>query len=788
MTAMEDLITIEVDGVELQARKGQMLIEVTDNADLYIPRFCYHKKLSVAANCRMCLVEVERAPKPVPACATPVMPGMKVKTRSPKALDAQKGTMEFLLINHPLDCPICDQGGECELQDLAVGYGSSVSRYTEGKRVVADKDIGPLIRTDMTRCIHCTRCVRFGEEIAGMRELGATGRGEHMEIGTYVASTVTSELSGNVIDVCPVGALTSRPYRYTARAWELRAYPAVSPHDAVGSNLWVHAKGARIKRVLPRENEAVNEVWIADRDRYSYEGLYAADRLHGARIRDADGWHEADLTQAINYAADGLAALPGERLGVLCNATATNEEAFLLARLAETLGTPHRDARLQQWTTPSGSRLEPGIGMNLDAVAELQAGLLLGCHLRHEAPMLNHRLRKAALRGGEFATLGATRPGYNWPVAEQWALAPALQMKVLAGIVRAVLDFAGTELDGADPLAQVIPAANEVAVARRLYQAPEALVLLGAEATRSPCFGRMVDLLRRLADLPVRIGWLPAGPNPLGVYCAGMLPAGPAGLSAAAQFAQGLEGWLLLNCEPEADTLLGSRALARLEAARFNVLLTPWLTPAMQRYAHVVLPSAIYAENEGSLLNVEGLLQAQTQVVKPAGEARPAWRLLRALGARLRPESFAFASLAEVTAAGDAGGAAPVAGTSGQDVPLAPVEAGSLQWLPGVAMYRTDGLVRRAPALQATPHAGEAGLLALAPASAAALHLQTGDRVVLDSAGAACGQWVIRVDSGVAEGVVIGDVTHGLALPEPGATVMLSVVASAAATAPAAVD
>jgi NADH-quinone oxidoreductase subunit G len=785
---MDELITIEVDGVELQARKGQMLIEVTDQADIYIPRFCYHKKLSVAANCRMCLVEVEKAAKPLPACATPVMPGMKVHTRSPKALDAQQGTMEFLLINHPLDCPICDQGGECELQDLAMGYGSSVSRYTEGKRVVADKDIGPLIRTDMTRCIHCTRCVRFGEEIAGLRELGATGRGEHMEIGTYVAKAVSSELSGNVIDVCPVGALTSKPYRYSARAWEMRAFESLSPHDAVGSNLWVHAKGSRVKRVLPRENEAINEVWIADRDRFSYEGLYSEDRLEVPRVRQADGsWLEVTPEAAVAAAAQGLSSLTRGQVGVLAGTLTTCEEGLLLTDIAAALGTRHLDHRLAQ-RDGAVEDLEAGLGgLSIEAVEGLDAALLVGCHLRHELPMLNHRLRKAALRGAEVSLLTARAPDTNWPVRHAFVLAPDAQVMALAGIVRAALEASGLGLAAGDPLLAVEVSEEQRDCGEALVRAGHAAVWLGADATRNSHYASLVALARRLLGVAnIHIGWLPGGANALGLSRAGLRPdrdthghrLSEPGLPAHAQFANGLEGWLLFNCEPEIDTGLGAAALAALSSARFNVVVTPWVTPAMERFAHVLLPAALFAENEGSLMNLSGVLQSFGVAVKAAGETRPGWKWLRAIGAVLAPDVFTFETLAAVTTrfADRAAGGTPGAlhdPTHAFQPPAAP--GGPLRFHADVAMYRTDGLVRRAPALQATRHAGRAGVLCLSAPTASALGLVDGDRVALTASGGDAGVWQVALEDGLAPGLVVADISHagGARLPRAGESVTL---------------
>src|SRR5690242_15706527 len=402
----DDLVNIEVDGVPLKAKKGEMLIRATDRGNIYVPRFCYHEKLAIAANCRMCLVEVEKAPKPLPACATPVAEGMKVSTKSRRAIDAQRATMEFLLINHPLDCPICDQGGECELQDLAVGFGRDISRYNEGKRSVADESLGPLIATDMTRCIQCTRCVRFTEEIAGMQELGMIGRGEHTEVRSYIESTVNHELSGNVIDLCPVGALVSKPYRFSARAWEMNAVPLISPHDAVGSNLFGHVLRGRLMRVLPRENESINEIWIADRDRFSYEGIYSADRLHAPLVRRGGEWVESEWEPALTLAAERLKERAAS-LGVLVSPSSTTEELYLAARLARGLGSNNIDHRLRQrdFRDQAADAAFPTLGMRIAEVEGLNALLVIGSNLRREAPILAHRVRKAALRGTQVTML-----------------------------------------------------------------------------------------------------------------------------------------------------------------------------------------------------------------------------------------------------------------------------------------------------------------------------------------------------------------------------------------------
>lgn len=402
----DDLVNIEVNGVPMQARKGQMLIEVTDAHDVYVPRFCYHEKLAIAANCRMCLVEVEKAPKPLPACATPVAEGMKVFTRSAKAIAAQKAVMEFLLINHPLDCPICDQGGECELQDLAMGFGRDISRYTERKRVVKDKDIGPLVSTDMTRCIHCTRCVRFTQEIQGLQELGTIGRGESTEIGTYIERSVDHELSANIIDLCPVGALNNKPYRYRARAWEMTQHPLVSPHDSVGTNIYAHVLRGRVMRVVPRVNEAINENWIADRDRFSHQAFYSDDRLLKPMMREGGIWQETDWETALAAAAERLGRIAkqqgGAQLGALAWPAATLEELTLFARIVRGLGSANLDHRLRRsdFRDEAHEAAYPSLGCAIADLERLDSLLVIGSNLREEVPLIAHRVRKAAVRNG----------------------------------------------------------------------------------------------------------------------------------------------------------------------------------------------------------------------------------------------------------------------------------------------------------------------------------------------------------------------------------------------------
>ncbi|MGH6635233.1 MAG: NADH-quinone oxidoreductase subunit NuoG [Gammaproteobacteria bacterium] len=716
----EDKVTLEVDGKTLQARKGAMLIEVTDDAGIYVPRFCYHKKLSIAANCRMCLVEVEKAPKPLPACATPVAEGMNVFTRSPFAKEAQKATMEFLLINHPLDCPICDQGGECELQDLAMGYGGDVSRYTERKRAVKDKNIGPLIHTDMTRCIHCTRCVRFGEEIAGLRELGATGRGENMEIGTYIEQAMISELSGNVIDLCPVGALTSKPYRYTARAWELRQCEGVAPHDCIGSNLHIHVKGNRVKRVVPKENEAINETWISDRDRYSYEGLYGADRLSVPLIREHGGWRESDWETALNFAVLGLRRLieqyGPEQLACLSTPTATLEELYLLQKLARGLGCPNLDHRLLQtdFSDQEKAPLFPWLGQPLADLERVGAALLVGCDPRREQPIANHRLRKAALRGAKVAVLNPVEFGFNFELAEALVVPPSQMVSALAGLTKAALQRRGSNADGilAALLADREVAPVHQAIAGLLMAGKEAAVLLGEHAIHHPQFSLLRFLAGSAARLSgARLGYLPEAANSCGAWLAGMLPhreaggkaAAKTGLDTQAMFAQARKGYMLFGLEPERDLARPIQALNALRAAEFVLAYSAYRTPVLERYAHVVLPIGLFAESGGTYVNAGGDWQSFGAAVPPLGEARPGWKILRMLGKLCGLPGFDHVSVEQITeeARSKFGAAAAVnEGRWAQPSTLPRTPANGLELVYQRPLYSLDPLLRRAPALQ----------------------------------------------------------------------------------------
>ncbi|KHD06284.1 NADH dehydrogenase [Candidatus Thiomargarita nelsonii] len=717
------MVTIEIDGKPYQAEPGQMLIEITDANGIDIPRFCYHKKLSVAANCRMCLVDVERAPKPMPACATPVMDGMIVKTRSEKALIAQKAVMEFLLINHPLDCPICDQGGECELQDMAVGYGKDVSRYQESKRVVFDKNLGPLIATEMTRCIHCTRCVRFSQEISGIQEMGAPGRGEHTKIGTYIEKNISSELSGNMIDLCPVGALTSKPFRFSARAWEMQQRDSIAPHDAVGSNIHLHVRRNQIMRVAPKENEAVNEVWISDRDRFSYQALTADDRLTSPMIKKEGTWQKADWEQALAFAVQGLKKVKdvdgSSEIGALASPTATVEELYLLQKLMRGIGSQNIDHRLRQvdFSDQNAAPLFPYLGQAIADLEQCDAALVIGSHLRKEQPLLNHRLRKASQRGAKVMLLNPVDYEFNLAIADKIIAAPTAWVENLAGIAKSILDKR-TSLIPADMrqlLAKVSVNEHQAAIAQTLAETGQKrTILLGDLATAHPEFSTIRALAATIAKLSgANLGYL--GSNTSGAWLAGALPHRTAagepvintsGLNAHTMLSQSLKGYILLGLEPELDSINGAGALTTLEKAEFVVSLNAYQTPAMESYADVILPIALFAETSGTYINGEGLWQSFSGAVVPPGEARPAWKILRVLGNLFELDGFDYIASDQVRdelrpLIGDKKAETQTAWQIPARLSVDPANKG-LQRITEMPIYSVDALVRRAGALQST--------------------------------------------------------------------------------------
>ncbi|KWF90763.1 NADH dehydrogenase [Burkholderia diffusa] len=728
------MVELEIDGKKVEVPEGSMVIQAAHKADTYIPHFCYHKKLSVAANCRMCLVEVEKMPKAVPACATPVSAGMIVRTQSDKAVKAQQSVMEFLLINHPLDCPICDQGGECQLQDLAVGYGKSSSRYSEEKRVVFHKNVGPLISMEeMSRCIHCTRCVRFGQEIAGVMELGMLGRGEHSEITTFVGKTVDSELSGNMIDLCPVGALTSKPFRYSARTWELSRRKSVSPHDSVGANLVVQVKNNRVMRVLPFENEAINECWISDKDRFSYEGLNSEERLTKPMLKQGGQWIETDWQTALEYVAKGLKGIAADHganaLAMLASAHSTAEELFLVKQLANELKTPNVDFRLRQQDFSAPVQGAPWLGMPIADLSNVDAAFVVGSFLRRDHPLFAARLRQAAKNGAKLHFLHATADDSLIPTAKRIVAAPSAWLDELAGVAAAVAQLRGVALP--DALAGVTASPAAQAVAQSLANGERRAVLLGNAAVRHPQFAKLHAVAQWIADnTGATFGFLTEAANTVGAHVVGALP-GEGGLNAREAFAQPRKGYVLLNVEPEFDTADPAQALAALNQAEMVVVMSPFKHGL--DYADVLLPIAPFTETAGTYVNAEGSVQSFNGVVRPLGDTRPAWKVLRVLGSLLGLPNFEYETAEEVrlAALGDAG----VVNRLSNQTSVAPARVaataanGGFERLADVPIYHADALVRRAGALHLTAAAKAANAAALPAGLFDKLGLKEGDAV-----------------------------------------------------------
>jgi NADH-quinone oxidoreductase subunit G len=710
------MVEIEVDGKKVEIAEGSMVMHAADKAGTYIPHFCYHKKLSIAANCRMCLVDVEKAPKPMPACATPVTQGMIVRTKSDKALKAQKSVMEFLLINHPLDCPICDQGGECQLQDLAVGYGGSGSRYTEEKRVVFHKDVGPLISMEeMSRCIHCTRCVRFGQEVAGVMELGMIHRGEHSEITTIAGDTVDSELSGNMIDICPVGALTSKPFRYSARTWELSRRKSVSPHDSTGANLIVQVKNHKVMRVVPLENDAVNECWIADRDRFSYEALNSDERLTQPMLKQGGQWQTVDWQTALEYVANGLKQIKDQHgakaIGLLASPHSTLEELSLAGTLVRGLGSDNIDHRLRhaEFGASEGVRW---LGMPVAGLSTLQRVLVVGSNLRKDHPLFAQRIRQASRKGAKVHAIASCAQLAD---AAAWAMSLASSLKAEAGDwLQALADVATAVAAEQGAQAPVAGQAHEaaVAIAKSLLSGERKALLLGNGAAHHAQASSLLALAQWIgAQTGASVGYLTEAANTVGAQFVGAQPKAD-GLNAAQMLAGGLKGVLLLNNEPEFDSATGAAAAGALANAEMVVTLSPF--KANMAFSDVLLPIAPFSETSGSFANAEGRVQGFHAVVRPLGETRPGWKVLRVLGNMLGLPGFAQESSQEVLAA--------LGLTQGDGVSFVPAErlsnatrasmasvSAAAEAEPAVAsIYQLDSLVRRATSLQLTADARQA--------------------------------------------------------------------------------
>ena len=736
------MLEIEIDGKKLEVPEGSTVMDAANQAGIYVPHFCYHRKLSIAANCRMCLVQVEKAPKPLPACATPATNGMKVFTHSEQAVTAQKGVMEFLLINHPLDCPICDQGGECQLQDLAVGYGASGSRYEEDKRVVANKNLGPLISTDMTRCIHCTRCVRFGQEIAGIMELGMIGRGEHAEIITFVGKTVDSELSGNVIDLCPVGALTSKPFRYSARTWELTRRATVSPHCGLGSNLTVQVKQNRVMRVLPRENEAINECWLSDKDRFSYEALNSEQRLAKPMLKQDGIWREVEWQVALEFIAKELKRIRdahgAQSIGALSTPHQTLEELYLLQKLVRGIGSGNVDHRLRQadFSTDGGLTGAPWLGMPVADISTLDRVLVIGSTLRKDHPLIANRLRQATKKSTQLNLIHSVDDDLLMRVAGKAIVAPAAIPGMLAQVLVAVAQAKNAKLPDAvrGAVERVTISAAAQAIADSLVSGTNAAVLLGNFAQHHPAASQLHALAQALAEVTGgRYGFLGEAANSVGAHVAGAVPFGTlAGKHAQAMLSDPLKAYLLLGVEAELDTHDPQQALAAMKQAELVVAMSPYQHNAVD-YAHVLLPIAPFTETAGTYVSTEGRVQSFSGVVKPLGETRPAWKVLRVLGNLLGVSGFDYDSADDVQREALGGETVKVNKnnklTNFSDLSaVTPVQSDILQRIAEVPIYAADAIVRRAPALQKTRDA-TAPFATMNRALADKLGLREGDQL-----------------------------------------------------------
>ncbi|MDT8997814.1 NADH-quinone oxidoreductase subunit NuoG [Paucibacter sp. APW11] len=750
------MVEIELDGKKVEVLEGSMVMHAAEKAGTYIPHFCYHKKLSIAANCRMCLVDVEKAPKPMPACATPVTQGMIVRTKSEKAIKAQQGVMEFLLINHPLDCPICDQGGECQLQDLAVGYGGTKSRYAEEKRVVFHKNVGPLVSMEeMSRCIHCTRCVRFGQEIAGQMELGMAHRGEHSEIQTFVGRTVDSELSGNMIDICPVGALTSKPFRYSARTWELSRRKSVSPHDSTGANLIVQVKGNQVMRVVPLENEDVNECWIADRDRFSYEALNSDARLTQPMIKQGGQWKAVDWTVALEYVANGLKSIKDQHgassIAALGSAHSTVEELHLLGALVRGLGSQSIDYRVRHsaFDNVAEAGKAQWLGTSIASLTTLDRAFVIGSFLRKDHPLFAQRLRQAARHGAKVLALHASEDDWLLPLAARITAAPSAWVQELANVAAAIAEANGVAAPAAGTATEAAKA-----VAAALLSGQRKALLLGNAAAEHPQAASLLSMANWIAtQVGASVGYLSAAANTVGAQLVRALP-GQGGANAGELLSsKPAKALLLLNVDPKLDAANPAAAVKAVNAAEMVVVMSPFKTGL--DFADVLLPTAPFTETSGSFVNAEGRLQSFVGVVKPLGETRPGWKILRVLGNLLGLQGFGYESSEQVRneALGvDADLGARLSNASAAAVQLG--QAQDIERLAELPIYAADALVRHATSLQLTADARKAAVAQLPQALWTRLGLSDGAQVSISQDGAGTVQLPAKLDAKLPANVV----------------------------------
>ncbi|MBN9697078.1 MAG: NADH-quinone oxidoreductase subunit G [Zoogloea sp.] len=770
------MLEIEIDGKQLQVPDGSTVMEAANQVGAYVPHFCYHKKLSIAANCRMCLVQVEKAPKPLPACATPVTNGMKVWTHSEQAVKAQKGVMEFLLINHPLDCPICDQGGECQLQDLSVGYGGVQSRYEEEKRVVSNKDLGPLVSTDMTRCINCTRCVRFTTEIAGLMELGQAFRGEHAEIMPFVEKTIETELSGNIIDLCPVGALTSKPFRFGARAWEMSRRKSVSPHDSLGSNLVVQIKNDQVKRVLPLENEDVNECWLSDKDRFSYEALASDERLTKPMIKQGGQWAETDWATALEYVANGLKSIAAEHgaasIGALVSPHSTLEELELAQTLVRGIGSGNIDFRLRQSDFSADGKREgaPWLGMPVNKIGSLDRLFVVGSFFRKDHPLIAQRVRQAAKRGLKVNALNPAFDDWQLPVANALKVKPSEMASSLLAVLKSLVEISGEAYDGeyAGVLAEVSADPAARAIAESLASGRRSAVWLGNLAVQHKDAAALHALAQEIARVAkASFGVVGEAANSVGAYLVNALPAAGKGLNAAQMLSEPLKAYVLLNVEPEFDSAAGSSALRTLAKAEMVAVLSAFKSAAALEYADVMLPVAPFTETAGTYVSCEGRAQSFYAVVKPRGEARPAWKVFKVIGDMLGLDGFSVDSVEAVRkrvlgADGSVDQSKLGNAVQGIEVKLG-AASGKLERVADVPIYFADPIARRSAPLQQTSDAAEPQAR-VSKATLAQIGVDAGARVKVTAAEGAVVVTLVE-DGGVADGCVRLAAAHVLTAP-----------------------
>lgn len=748
-------IEIEIDGQKLTAKPNQTVIQVADAAGIYIPRFCYHKNLSIPANCRMCLVEVEKSPKAVPACATPCMPGMKVFTQSEKTLAAQRAVMEFLLINHPLDCPICDQGGECELQDLSMGFGSSHSKYDECKRSVVDENLGPLIATEMTRCIQCTRCVRFGDEVAGLRELGLTFRGENEQISTYVEQAIKSEVSGNIIDICPVGALTSKPYRFTARAWELQQAPSIAPHDCLGSNLNVHTRYGKVMRVVARENLNINDVWISDRDRFSYVGLYHPDRLEEPMARIDGKWQAVDWKYAFELIASKLHEVINEfgadKVGALASPSSTLEEFYLLQKILRGVGSPHVDHRLREIDTNDQGAVTafPGLGMQIANLNQSNAVLLIGSNIQKDQPIAGIKIRAASLKGAPILAINSVDYQFNFKLSAKKIVAPHRMVETLAALANELENPS----DKSDSVLKTM--------AEHLRGKEKVCILLGSSALHDKHASAIRYYAQKIAQLVKgKWGLLTDGANSAGAYLAGAVPHHHAGCSALNHIGLNAyemlhkprKAYILLNVEPDLDCVNPSIATEALKQAKLIVALSLFRNKVLEEHANVILPMAAFTETSGTFVNTAGEWQSFTGVAEAFASSRPAWKILRVLGNFLHLDGFNYESSEEVKhEVWSVFEKLNVDQVPDLPTPAAQPENVTLSRIGEIPIYALDSLVRRSKPLQETQTImeGNVACVRLHPDTASKLRVQDGDTVQVKQAHGVA-QLPVQIDSRIA--------------------------------------